>query len=173
MARIARGQDVLIKAQELLSKATTANDLRTLQAVILPLTNGMSTLETAKVIGRSPRWTTKVRNEFIRNAGMNGKIHKKFRNRAYMTKNDEEAFLNTFFEKARQSGILIVNEIHKALERHLGCKVALSSAYNLLHRNGWRKLTPYKRHTKADKQAQEEWKKNSQPSLRKSRKNGT
>jgi Winged helix-turn helix len=30
-----------------------------------------------------------------------------------------------------------------------------------LHRHGWRKLAPDKRHPKSDPQAQEEWKKNS------------
>lgn len=76
-----------------------------------------------------------------------------------MTKNEEEAFLAPFFEAARQGGVLVVSVIHEALEQRLKRKVALASAYNLLHRHGWRKLTPDKRHVKADMQAQEEWKK--------------
>ncbi|MDR0250284.1 MAG: winged helix-turn-helix domain-containing protein [Burkholderiales bacterium] len=43
--------------------------------------------------------------------------------------------------------------------------MALSSVYNLLHRHGWRKLAPDKRHPKSDPQAQEEWKKNSTSDL--------
>jgi transposase len=172
MSRPVRGHNVLTKAQELLSKATEANELRALQAVVLPLANGMTTMETAKIIGRSPRWTTKARNTFIRNAGIMIKNPLKIRNKAYMTKNEEASFLSTFFEKARHSGILVVSEIHKALEQHLGRKVSLASAYNLLHRNEWRKLVPYKRHVKADKQAQDEWKKNFPPSLLKSKKSG-
>jgi hypothetical protein len=35
-------------------------------------------------------------------------------------------------------GILVVGNIHKALEEQLGRKVALASAYNLLHRHNWR-----------------------------------
>lgn len=172
MARPARGRDVLEIAQSLLATATEADELRTLQAVVFPLANGMSTQETARAIGRSPRWTTDARNKFIRSAKIE-KNSKKIRNRAYMTKNEEEAFLAPFFEAARQGGVLVVSVIHEALEQRLKRKVALASAYNLLHRHGWRKLTPDKRHVKADMQAQEEWKKNSLPGSRKSKRRGT
>jgi len=173
MARPACGQEVLEQAQLLLSKARNLDELRTLQSVVLPLANGMSTLETAKAIGRSPRWVTSVRNEFIRNAGVLKRVAKKSRNRAHMTNDEEQAFLAPFFETARCSGVLVVAVVHNALEQHLRRKVALASAYNLLHRHGWRKLAPYKRHVLADIQAQEDWKKNSPAILRTSKKSGT
>jgi transposase len=90
-----------------------------------------------------------------------------------MTKDEETAFLAPFFENARQGGILVVSVIHNALEQHLGRKVALASAYNLLHRHGWRKLAPDKRNVAADIQAQEDWKKNSPTVLRTSKKSGS
>jgi len=173
MARPARGQDVLSQAQALLAKATKADELRALQAVVFPLVNGMSTLETAQAVGRSPRWVTNMRNEFIRNAGMLKTASKKIRNRAHMSKDEEAAFLAPFFDDARQGGVLVVSVIHNALEQHLGRKVALASAYNLLHRHGWRKLAPDKRNAAADIQAQEDWKKNSPAASRISKKNGT
>ena len=156
MARPARGHEILEKARQLLAKVTDADELRTLQAVVFPLANGMSTLETAKAIGRSPRWVTSARNAFIRNAGVLKKISKKVRNRAHMTNDEEQAFLAPFFESARCSGVLVVGVIRNALEQHLGRKVALASAYNLLHRHGWRKLAPDKRNVAADIEAQEE-----------------
>jgi transposase len=173
MARPARGQEVLENAQKLLVKAADIDVLRTLQAVVFPLANGMSTQETAQAIGRSPRWVTAARNEFIRNAGIVKKNLKAIRNRAHMTKEQEEAFLAPFFEDARQSGILVVSGIHNALEQHLGHRVALATAYNLLHRHGWRKLVPDKRNVAADIQAQEEWEKNSPLASRKSKRSGT
>jgi transposase len=173
MARPPRGHEVLEKAQELLTKVTRADELRILQAVMFPLVNGMSIQETARAIGRSPRWVTSTRNEFIRSGGILKRGPKKIRNRAHMTKTEEEAFLAPFFETARCSGILVASVIHNALEQHLGRKVALASAYNLLHRHGWRKLVPYKRHVQADIQAQEDWKKNSPSVLRRSKKSGT
>jgi transposase len=173
MARPPRGHEVLDNAQKLLAKATSAAELRTLQAVVFPLVNGMSTLETANAIGRSVRWVTSTRNTFIRSAGVLKKDSNKIRNRAHMTQDEEKAFLAPFFEKARCGGILEVSVIHNALEQHLGRKVALATAYNLLHRNGWRKLVPDKRHVQADIQAQEDWKKNSPTRLRTSKRRGT
>ena len=54
----------------------------------------------------------------------------------------------------------------------MGRKTALSSVYYLLHRNGWRKLAPDKRHVKTDVVAQEDWKKNSRRPLQGSTLNG-
>ena len=54
-----------------------------------------------------------------------------------------------------------VAQIKAALDKRLGRKVALASAYNLLHRHNWRKLAPDKRHPQSDPVAQQEWKKNS------------
>jgi len=85
---------------------------------------------------------------------------------------EEEEFLAPFLEKAKAGGILVVSEIKRALDQRLNRNVPLCSAYNLLHRHGWRKLAPDKRHPKADIEVQEEWKKNFQTSLPKSRQRG-
>jgi hypothetical protein len=69
--------------------------------------------------------------------------------------------LKPFFDQAAKGGILVVSQIKPALEKALGRPMALSSAYNVLHRNGWRKLAPDKRHPQSDPTAQEAWKKNS------------
>ena len=89
-----------------------------------------------------------------------------------MTREEEAVFLEPFFEKAKSGGILVVGEIKQALDIRLGRTVALASAYNLLHRHGWRKLAPDKRHPKADVAAQEDWKKNFPTSSKKSTVNG-
>ncbi|MFM0340098.1 winged helix-turn-helix domain-containing protein [Paraburkholderia fungorum] len=67
-----------------------------------------------------------------------------------MTREEEVAFLAPFFERASVGGVLVVGEIEQALDERLGRKVALASAYNLLHRHGWRKLAPHKRRPRAD-----------------------
>ena len=81
------------------------------------------------------------------------------RRRENMSKDEEATFLTPFVDKAAAGGILVVTEIRQALEAYLGRKVALASVYNLLHRHGWRKLAPDKRHHKADVEAQDDWKK--------------
>jgi len=45
------------------------------------------------------------------------------------------------------------------LDSRLGRNVALASVYNLLHRHGWSKIAPDKRHPKTDAAAQENWQK--------------
>jgi transposase len=172
MARPPRGKEVLALAQQKLSKASDINELRILQAVVLPLAHGLSTQETALLVGRSPRWVSAARNSYIRNFGIARKDTKKIRNNAHMSIADEADFLASFLESARRGGILVVNDIHRALEKHLGHKVALATAYNLLHRHGWRKLAPNKRNVAADVQAQEDWKKNCRNGLLKSNRNG-
>ncbi|MDR1685110.1 MAG: winged helix-turn-helix domain-containing protein [Desulfovibrio sp.] len=172
MARLPRGKEVLTKARQQLAKTNDANELRVLQAVVFPLVNGMSTQETALALGRSPRWVTMARNAYIREAETKRGKTQTIRNHAYMSLAEEKEFLAPFLEKARCGGVLVVNEIHRAMEKHLGGKVALASAYNLLHRHNWRKLAPDRRNVEADVQAQEEWKKNCRTDLLKSHRSG-
>ena len=57
---------------------------------------------------------------------------------------------------AENGGVWVVSQIKPALEKALGRRMALATAYNILHRNGWRKLVPDKRHPQ---KAQEAFKK--------------
>ena len=98
----------------------------------------------------------------------NGAANREHRPRQNMNPEEEAAFLAPFIEKAKSGGMLVVVEIKRALDARLGRKTALASTYNLLHRHGWRKLAPDKRHPKADVAAQDDWKKNSTKSLAKS-----
>ena len=83
------------------------------------------------------------------------------RKRQNMSLQEEREFLAPFLTQATTGGVLVVGQIKVALDNRLGRKVALASAYNLLHRHNWRKLAPDKRHPQSDPLAQEEWKKNS------------
>lgn len=161
MARIASGMEALDVAKELLRITKSANELRICQAVIFPLEEGMTIAETAACIGRSTRWTTRNRVAFIRAGGFVKKNRPGGRKRQNMTIDEERAFLEPFFDKAQKGGILVVGEIHKALEERLGRHAALASTYNLLHRHNWRKLAPDKRHIDSDTEVQDNWKKNS------------
>jgi transposase len=162
MARPSKGKEVLEKAKERLGKARTAEELREAQAVVLPLKFGLSLRQTAQAIGRSVRRTSQMRSGFIRRGGPRpaGKPPRGGRRRQNMTPEEEALFLAPFLEEAKAGGILVVSRIKQELEKCLGRKVALASAYNLLHRHGWRKLAPDKRNPKADVAAQAEWKKN-------------
>jgi transposase len=161
MARPTKGKEVLEKAKDYLGKARTAEELRQARAVVLPLKFGLSLRQTAEAIGRSVRWTSQIRSEFIRRGGPRpaGKPSRGGRRLLNMTPEKETLFLTPFLEEAKAGGILVITRIKQELEKCLGRKVALASAYNLLHRHGWRKLAPDKRNPKGDVEAQAEWKK--------------
>lgn len=174
MARKARGQDILETAMVYLSKAKTAEALRQAQSVVFPLAYGMSLERTAEAIGVSAGWVSQLRNRFIKEGKSleADKPPRGGRRRANMSIKEETEFLLPFFEKAKAGGILVVNDIKDAMDKRLGRQVALASAYNLLHRHGWRKLAPDKRHPKSDIERQESWKKNFPTSLRKPKNHG-
>lgn len=163
MARPARGADVLEMAQEMILRAETIEELRQAQAVVLPLAHGLSLEETAKAIGRSVAWTCRLRNRFLagETVGDGQRQRPGGRRRQNLSLERESEVLAPFLERARDGGILVVPQIKAELEGALGRRIALSSVYNLLHRHGWRKLAPDKRHPQSDPDAQEAWKKNS------------
>ena len=179
MARTATGLAVIEQARKQIVEARTAEELRIAQAVVLPLDFGLSMEATSKVLGISKGWACQMRRRFILmhstpQTGQSTSQAKqgKVRNRAYMKHEEEAEFLAQFTEKAAQAGILIVSEIRQALEKKLGHKTSKATTYNLLHRHGWRKLAPDKRHPKTDVVAQEDWKKNFRPRWEKSTETG-
>lgn len=174
MSRTVRGADNLEWAREVLAQAHTIEQLRQAQAVVLPLDYGLSLEQTARAIGRSVPWTCRLRNRFLAGeiAGDGQRQSRGGRRRQNMTTEQEREALAPFLDRARTGGILVVGQVKRELEARLGRPMALSSVYNLLHRHGWRKLAPDRRHPQSDLQAQAEWKKNSPPSLPQSRPRG-
>jgi transposase len=175
MARPFTGDDETIEsAQMAITQASTLDELRQAQAVLLPLLYGLSLEQTAQAIGVSPGWACQLRCRFItgRFVGAAGSPAPGGRKRQNMSLEQEREFLAPFVEQAQTGGILVVGQIKAALDKRLGREVALSSTYKLLHRHNWRKLVPDKRHPQSDPTAQEEWKKNSPKSSAKSSKTG-
>lgn len=175
MARPVTGDAETIEtALMAISQAKTLDELRQAQAVLLPLHYGLSLGQAAQVMGVSPGWACQLRRRFIagRFTGASGAPAPGGRKRQNMSIEQERELLEPFIEQAQIGGVLVVGQIKAALDKRLGRTVALSSAYNLLHRHDWRKLVPDKRHPKSDPLAQEEWKKNSLKSSARSAKTG-
>jgi len=85
----------------------------------------------------------------------------------FLSWEQEEAFLAGLEERAQKGQILTAAQMHQQLCQATGKKVSLAYVYRLLHRHRWRKPGPRPRHVKADRQRQEEFKKNSPSSSRK------
>jgi len=171
MARPVGGEECVEEAYKAIINAKSVQELRQAQAVVFPLELGLDMRECSRYLGISVRWTCTLRNHFIHGKRI-GLERAKRRPNANMTLEEEKAFLSPFFEGAATGSILVVGEIHQALQEKLGRKVSLSSTYNLLHRHNWRKLAPDKCHPQSDPVAQENWKKNYPTSSEKSRKTG-
>lgn len=174
MARIARGQEAVDRAMQVIAHAVTVEQLRQAQAVVLPLRFAMSLHQTAEVTGLSVGWVSKQRNRFIQGKPVgDGTVPARGgRRRQNFTLQEEAAVLKPFLEQAREGGILVVGQIKPRLEEVLGRPMSLSSVYALLHRHDWRKLAPDKRHPQSDPVAQQEWKKNSPKRSRTSARTG-
>ena len=174
MARIARGNEFVDSAMQVIASAVTVEQLRQAQAVVLPLRFALSLEQTAQVTGLSIGWVSKQRNRFIQGKAVgDGTVAARGgRRRQNFTVDEEAAVLKPFLEQAREGGVLVVGQIKPQLEEVLGHPMSLSSVYALLHRHNWRKLVPDKRHPKSDSVAQEAWEKNSSKLSKKPAKTG-
>ena len=92
----------------------------------------------------------------IRLGWHNQSTKKGMRNRACMSLEEEATLLAPFIEQANQGGVIIVPSLKAKLEEKLGRTIGQATVYMLLHRYGWRKLAPDKRHPKSAPVAQEE-----------------
>lgn len=86
---------------------------------------------------------------------------------SYLSWEEEARILGLLQERALGGEILSAARLLPEIREAVGEEVSLAFVYKLLHRHGWRKLGPRPRHVKADREAQEEFKKNSPPSSRK------
>ena len=80
---------------------------------------------------------------------------------AYLSVEEEEAFLRQVEKRGLAGEILTAKQLHAQLGKSAGREVSLGYVYRLLHRHGWRKLGPRPRHPQAGPRAQERFKKNS------------
>ena len=165
MARPARHDEGEIKvALQMVAEATTLQELRQGQAVLLPALTGATMSTTAEVLGLSRDRVCVLRRQFSELAKSSRMVvgeRRGGRRRELMSLEEEEEFLAPWVVIAETGGVLVVPPIHLALQERVGHKVPKSTVYRLLARHGWRKVTPDTRHPKGDEAAREEFKKNS------------
>jgi transposase len=82
------------------------------------------------------------------------------RRHAYLTLEQERAFLQPFFARAAAGELATAAEIHRAFEAAVQHPVHPSTIFRLLNRHAWRKLVPRPVHPKADPAEQAAFKKN-------------
>lgn len=78
--------------------------------------------------------------------------------RAYLSYEEESAFLAGFDESAKQGHLTTIQSIQTTFEETVDSKVAQSTIYRLLERHQWRKRAPRPCHPAGDKTAREAFK---------------
>ncbi|MGH9302586.1 MAG: helix-turn-helix domain-containing protein [Acidimicrobiales bacterium] len=148
----------------MLRTAKTADELRTAQAVLLPLELGLSLAQTAVAIGRSRAATSVIRTRYCKVASgqrVPARSKHALRNHAKASLAQEAKVLDEVLREAGAGGVLVIPQLKPMIESRLGKPLALSSVYRMLARHGWRKLAPDTQHPQGDPARREDWKKNS------------
>ena len=157
----------LLQLERLLRESSSKSQMQRIQCVLLRSRQGLACDEVAAVVGFSPGWVRQVWSAYL-NVGVEGLVCqvRGGRRRSNLSLQQEQALVDTFAEKARVGGVLVVSEIHCAYEEAAGHCVPKSTIYRMLDRHGWRKVVPRPHHPKNDPQACAEFKKNSPVSSR-------
>jgi transposase len=157
-------ENSILYARDHVSKATTLDELRSAQAVLLAVDHGMDRAEIAALLGVSPATVGRLRSH-VRKSEKTPQPRRRFcqskRNRALMTVDEEKPFLEPWGVQAETAGMIIVGPLQAALAEKLNRKLHSSYVYNLLSRHGWRKVAPDSCHPKGDPDKRDAWKKNS------------
>jgi transposase len=155
--------ELVAQAQALAIEASTLDELRCAQAVLLPVLLDATLEDTAAALGVGRATVVRLQARLRRRLTKPAEQRPMWggRRQASMTVDEECCFLAPWAKMSEGGGILVVAPLRAALAQELGRPVAASVVYRMLARHGWRKVAPDTRHPKSDQLAQEEWKKNS------------
>lgn len=153
MGRTPTGAEVVRKARRNVVMAKTTAELRTAQAVLLPLVLGLSLAETAQAVGRSRGWVSTQRRRYIQGeslGNLTNKPSKGGRRNEILRKEDERSFvMEACVSKAdavsrysgRSEGVdprevfaSVARYLQRAINEHRGKRVAMSTVYKLMNR---------------------------------------
>ena len=146
--------------KEAMEKTKSKAEFRRLQCVYLGDTRPDVS---AKEIGQITLFTEsnvkKIHSAF-RKAGLDSvKDRRGGRYRENLTIEQEDVLLKQFEGQSEAGKLIEASKIKEGYEKELGRKVNKSTVYRMLDRRGFRKIVPYKRHPKANKEEQETFKK--------------
>jgi transposase len=152
----------IIDVERALKQCKNCGEYRRIQCVHLALLHpDMTAKEIAEITLYSKNHVLIILADYRKN-GLDGLTDMRGgRHRENMTLAQEQELLAPFEKESQKGSLVVATEIKRAYENKIGRKVAESTIYRMLGRHGFRKITPYRRHKKADKEAQETFKKTS------------
>lgn len=145
---------------ELLRNANESSYVKRIQCVYFRMKFGFSPGEISQMIGYNSNYIEQIQARFWKDGEeIFQKKQKGGRYNENMTVEEEKEFLKKFEKRAGEGKFVDTTEIHKAYEEKIGRKVYRSVIYDLLSRNGWRKIMPRPKHAKNDPVKMENFKK--------------
>lgn len=129
-----------------MQEAENSSDFRRLQSVYLR-GKGMNAEEISKVVLYSVAHIKSIWTAYFK--GGNKALCVKprgGRHRFNLSIEEEEKFLAQHAQKGENGYILEIGPLHRALCEKVGRPVAVTTAYRLAYRHGWRKIAPRPRH---------------------------
>lgn len=143
-------------------KSHNLKERNRLLCIKLRVVQGMTALQISKIVDFSLGTIDQIISNYNRNGVEAIKAKKQTGHNRNMTAEQEKSFLGPFKEKAIAGEILEVSDIISAYSVALNNKkVSKSTVYDMLHRNGWRKVMPRSVHpNKASNEQIEAYKKN-------------
>ena len=151
-------KDIIIKQKD-------ASGFRDYQIIYSVQTNfGKTAKDIAKVLGISTNKVYKTVEKYNKH-GLEWKQNVtrggRRESRCIMSLEEEAEFLKSLEQKALKGEILTYRHIKNKLELKLNRLVSDDYIWDLFKRHNWSKKVPRQSHPKADKEAQEDYKKNS------------
>ena len=145
---------------ELRKHCRNDRESRRIQVILLLARHQWNYEQISEATGYAPTTVRDIQTRFFRDGEsslMSRKVPKE-RNQ-YLKREQEKAFLDRFTQSALEGELVRVIDIRESFEKMVGKKVATSTIYELLKRNGWRKITPRPKHPKSDAHERERFKK--------------
>ena len=143
-------------------KSKDVKERSRLLCIKLRVLKGMSSCQIAVITDLSPNYVDIIISNYTANGIDSILAKKQTSHNRNMTPEEEKTFLEAFKAKANAGELLEVSDIIVAYSVALNNKkVSKSTVYDMLHRNGWRKIMPRSTHpNKASDEAIEAYKKN-------------
>lgn len=146
---------------KLYKKSKDAMEQKRLLCIKLRVVNGKKAREISEITGYTIGTAQDMISRYNK-SGIEPFLYKKRPgNNRKLSVLDEQELLAKFQKTAENGEILVVSDIHKAYETKACTTVSLATVYNMLHRNGWRKIMPRSKHPqKASNEVIDAYKKN-------------
>jgi transposase len=148
------------EVKRLMNIAKNKEEFRRYQSIYLRVSEKMPVVLIAKITGLSESHIHRIHSQ-CRKKGLAiiSSAKKGGRYRSYLSIEQEQKMLEEIEQKAINGGVVEISKVHKIFEETIGSKIARYTTYRLLHRHGWRKITPRPYHPKQRKDAVETFKK--------------